>query len=321
MSKQISIVGAGVAGLVCATELVAQGVSITIYDRANEIGPDQCSWFAGGMLAPWCERENAEQDVITLGTMSADWWDEHTGHVVRNGSLVVTQGRDRAELSRFAARTSNFTELAEDEIGALEPDLAGRFQRALYFADEAHLDPRKALTTLADRLKAKGVKFEMDAAVDPAKLASDGPVLDTRGYAARDTLSELRGVKGEMLLVRCPEISLSRSIRLLHPRIPLYIVPRRDGLFMVGATMIESAERERMSVRSMLELLGSAYALHPAFGEAEIVETGVDVRPAYSNNLPRITHNGNIISLNGMHRHGFLLSPNMAKQVADIFFQ
>jgi len=63
-------------------------------------------------------------------------------------------------------------------------------------------------------------------------------------------------------------------VRLLHPRVPVYVVPRADGLFMVGATMIESDQGTRISARSMLELLSAAYALHPAFGEAEIVEIG-----------------------------------------------
>lgn len=318
MSTHVSIVGAGVAGLSCATELVARGVNVTIYDRAEAIGPASCSWYAGGMLAPWCERENAEEHVITLGAMAADWWDINTGLVSRNGSLVVAQGRDRAELSRFAARTSNFEKLDADAISTLEPDLAGRFQRALHFTDEAHLDPRKAVEQLAKRLEQNGATFQMGEEVNISGLARNGAVIDARGFAARDTLTDLRGVKGEMLLVHCRDMKLSRPVRLLHPRIPLYIVPREDNVFMVGATMIESADGNRMSVRSVLELLGSAYALHPAFGEAEILETGVDTRPAYPDNLPRITRSGNIISINGMYRHGFLLSPAIARQAADL---
>ena len=77
-------------------------------------------------------------------------------------------------------------------------------------------------------------------------------------------------------------------MRILHPRQPVYIVPRGDGRFMIGATMIENEERSRLTVRSMLELLNAAYAMHPAFAEAEVVETGSDVRPAFPDNLPRI---------------------------------
>ena len=125
------------------------------------------------------------------------------------------------------------------------------------------------------------------------------------------------GVKGEMLLLRSDDIRLSRPVRLLHPRIPLYIVPRADGLFMVGATMVESGERRRISARAMLELLGAAYALHPAFAEAEVVEIGTDARPAFPDNLPRLTRRGRVIHVNGLYRHGFLLSPAMARMATE----
>ena len=75
--------------------------------------------------------------------------------------------------------------------------------------------------------------------------------------------------------------------------------------------------RRRISARSMLELLGAAYALHPAFAEAEIVEIGTDARPAFPNNLPRLMRRGRVIHVNGLYRHGFLLSPAMARMAAD----
>ena len=56
---------------------------------------------------------------------------------------------------------------------------------------------------------------------------------------------------------------------------------------MIGATSIESEDRG-VTLRSALELLSAAYALHPAFGEARIVEFGAGLRPAYPDNLPRI---------------------------------
>ena len=65
-------------------------------------------------------------------------------------------------------------------------------------------------------------------------------MIDCTGAAAIGRIGGLRGVRGEMLYVETEEITLSRPVRLLHPRHPLYIVPRGDGAFMVGATMIES---------------------------------------------------------------------------------
>ena len=143
-------------------------------------------------------------------------------------------------------------------------------------------------------------------------------VVDCTGLAARKVLTDLRGVKGEMLLLRLRDIALSRPVRVLHPRVPVYVVPRDDGLFMVGATTIESDQPTRISARSMLELLSAAYALHPAFGEAEIVEIGTGVRPAYPGNLPRIRWRNGILYVNGLYRHGFLLAPSLACMAAEV---
>jgi glycine oxidase len=307
-----TIIGAGVAGLAVASELAFRGAGVRVVDAGGGPGRHACSWWAGGMLAPYCEAESAEEEVVRFGRESADWWDRMAGGVVRNGTLVVALDRDRRELDRFARRTRAHELVDAEALARLEPDLAGRFRRALLFAGEAHLAPRETLESLRSRLAERGVAFERGEA---------GPTpgtIDCRGLAARDVLSDLRGVKGEMLVLRCADVALARPVRLLHPRIPLYVVPRGDGVFMVGATMIETAERGRITARSMLELLSGAYALHPAFGEAEILEIGVDARPAFPDNLPRIRRRGGVIHANGLYRHGFLLAPALARQVADL---
>lgn len=313
----ITIIGAGVAGLCIAAELTRRGAKVRLVDRAGAPGPHGCSWWAGGMLAPECEGEQAEEPVTRLGRRAADWWAGHGIEVIRAGTLVVTPARDRRELDRFARRTSGHKALDREQITAFEPDLSDRFARALFFDTEAHLDPRRALQILAGQLRNQGVEIEQ-AEAEP--LAGSGLTIDCRGLAACDALPDLRGVKGEMLVLHCPDIQLSRPVRLLHPRLPLYIVPRGEGIYMLGATVIEASERSRITARSMLELLSAAYALHPAFAEAEVLEIGVDARPAFPDNLPRIRRAGDIIHANGLFRHGFLLGPAIAMQIADLIF-
>ena len=133
----------------------------------------------------------------------------------------------------------------------------------------------------------------------PIPRRCDGIVVDCRGLAARDTQPDLRGVKGEMIVIETDEVELSRPVRLIHPRFPLYVIPRGDGRFMLGATSIE-AEHDGVSVRSALELLGAAYAVHPAFAEARIVEFGAGLRPAFPDNLPRIAIDQHNIAVNGL---------------------
>jgi glycine oxidase len=324
---QVTVIGAGIAGLCCAVELAERGADVEVLDRGEKLGAASCSWYAGGMLAPWCELESAEPLIARLGSESVGWWRERLPGAVFNGSLVVAHGRDTSELANFSRRTEQFEWLDGEAVARLEPDLRGRFGKALFFKDEGHLDPRAALQALAARLAELkvpvrfGVAGAMTAPACWGAPTSQRQMVDCTGLAARGVLTDLRGVKGEMLLLRLRDISLSRPVRVLHPRMPLYIVPRADGLFMVGATMIESDEGTRISARSMLELLSAAYALHPAFGEAEIVEIGTGVRPAFPDNLPRIRWVGDTLYVNGLFRHGFLLAPALARRVAAIVLE
>ena len=134
-------------------------------------------------------------------------------------------------------------------------------------------------------------------------------VIDCRGLAAKDDLPTLRGVRGERIVIRSREVDLARPVRLLHPRFPLYVVPWGDGLYMIGATVIESEETGAITLRSALDLLSAAYALDPAFAEAEIVRQGAGARPAFPDNRPRIIPRNGYIFVNGLYRHGFLLAP------------
>jgi glycine oxidase len=312
----IIVIGAGVAGLTSALELADRGLGVEVVERGRVLGEGSCSWMAGGMLAPWCERATTEPEVADWGAPSIAWWAERFPETVRKGSLVVAQPRDLPDLTRFAQRTERFDWLDADRIAELEPDLGGRFRRALFFPDEAHLDPRHALAALARRLQDRGVAIRFGVELAPQDAPAD-IVVDCRGFAARDALPDLRGVRGEMVVVRAPDVSLQRPVRMLHPRIPLYIVPRGNGLFMIGATMIESERRGPVSVRSAVELLNAAYALHPAFGEAEIVELGADLRPAFPDNLPDVRRSGQVLHANGLFRHGFLLAPALARRTAE----
>ena len=150
-------------------------------------------------------------------------------------------------------------------------------------------------------------------------MARRGPghSIDCRGLGARSQLPGLRGVRGERLIVCTREIAFSRPVRFLHPRQPLYVVPWGDGRFMLGASVIESEDAGPVTVRSALELLGAAYALHPAFGEAQIVGMGAGLRPAFADNVPKVAVRGGTIHVNGLFRHGFLLAPALAELVAD----
>jgi glycine oxidase len=317
---RVAIIGAGVAGLTCALEFARRGVPVEVYERAPQGQVRGCSWFAGGMLAPWCEAENSGALIAALGEESLPWWRAHFPATVFSGTLLLAHPRDRAELTQFGRRTGEFERLGSEALAALEPELAGRFRDALYFPKEGHLEPRAALTALEARLRELAVPLHY-ASTGPGARAAGRVLIDCSGLAARAQLPQLRGVRGEMLILRQSEVLLGRPVRVLHPRLPVYVVPRGEGVYMVGATMLESDAASGLSARAALELLSAAYALHPAFGEAEILELGSAVRPAFPDNQPRLTWVGPVLHVNGLYRHGFLIAPALARRAVEVVLE
>lgn len=309
-SGHIHIVGAGIAGTWQALMLCKAGYRVTLHERSDAALSQSASYRAGGMLAPYCEQDIAEPVVTRLGLRALELWKAECPHTSFGGSLVVAHPRDGADYTRFARRTRGHLRIDAGRLAALEPALAGRFREALFFPDEGHVEPRRALAVLHARLAASGVALRYRVACRPQDL--EGIVIDCRGLAAREAGPQLRGVKGETVVVETTEIALSRPVRLIHPRWPLYIVPRAQNRFLIGATTVES-EDEGVSARATLELLSAAYAVHPAFAEARIVEIGAGLRPAFPDHRPRIFIDGNRIAVNGLYRHGFLLAPALAE--------
>ncbi|HAO44041.1 MAG TPA: FAD-dependent oxidoreductase [Afipia sp.] len=314
--SSVNVIGAGIAGSWQALLFARAGYDVTLHERGDAEMTQATSHWAGGMLAPWCEREASEPVITRLGIRSLDLWREQLPETPFNGSLVVSHPRDRTDFERFAKLTTDHERLDASGIAELEPSLDGRFREALFFAGEGHVEPRAVLPKLHKQLAEAGAAIKFQSDCEPDKIAQEiqnGIVIECRGLAARESgTRDLRGVKGEMVIIETPEVQLSRPVRLIHPRWPLYIIPRDGNRFMIGATTVE-AEDTGVSVRSALELLTAAYAVHPAFAEARIVEIGAGLRPAFPDNLPRIAIDAKRISVNGLYRHGFLLAPALAE--------
>ncbi|MCP5196845.1 MAG: glycine oxidase ThiO [Gammaproteobacteria bacterium] len=334
---RIAIVGAGITGLTQALWLQRQGHQISLFERGSERLDHHCSHVGAGMLAPYCELGEAEAEITRWGAAALALWQQivptlaQPVHMTCEGTLVVAHRQDRAGIQHLAERIehagfgAHLQWLRRDELRALEPELEGRFGEGLYLTPEGEIDPRSLLPALIETLRRDGVKLSFETEI--ADLVSCNLtvlgerhvfdwVLDCRGLAASHQIADLRGVRGEILTLHTDEVCLRHPVRMMHPRYPLYIVPRPGKRFVVGATSIESDSLRLPTVRSTLELLSAAYALHPAFAEAEIVEMRVQCRPTLPDHLPCIMQQGNILRINGLYRHGYLLSPLIAKTVA-----
>jgi glycine oxidase len=212
-------------------------------------------------------------------------------------------------------------------IAGLEPALARRFHEGLYLPGEAQLDNRQLLGALTETLVDLGVAIEWHTALSLEQALDiqdrqGGWVLDCRGLGSqgewRAPDQTLRGVRGEVARIHAPDVTLQRPTRLLHPRYPLYIAPKEDHVFVIGATEIESDDLSPVSVRSTLELLSAAYAVHPGFGEGRILELATRCRPTLPNNLPAVWEvRPRVLQVNGLYRHGFMISPALLDAVLE----
>lgn len=331
----IGIAGAGIMGRVLAWQLLRAGHAVTLFDRDPVDSGGAAAWTAAGMLAPYTELESAESAVFELGQRSLQLWPDiadslQAGHCYHTGgSLVVAHRQDTPDLEHFnqilrhkLPDAPGIRFLGGAELAQLEPALAGQFSQATFLAGEAWVHTTQLMAALARAIEGAGGRWHAQAEV--TALAADAitcgnvrhgfdRVIDTRGLGARPDLSGLRGVRGEVIEVHAPDVNITRMVRLMHPRYRLYLVPREDHHYLLGATQIESDDMSQISVRSALELLSALYAIQPAFGEARIVATRTNCRPALADNLPQVMEQDGVLQVNGLYRHGYLLAPAMAE--------
>ncbi len=241
----------------------------------------------------------------------------------RNGTLVVWHHADRAEASLFERRVranapaalldGGILALSGEQVGAAEPVLAGRFAQGWLLPREGQLDNRQVLAALAAGLAARGVDTHWNTRVEDHALPAARVTIDCRGLGAKPVLPALRGIRGEVARVHAPGIGLTRPVRLLHPRYPLYIAPKQNDLYVIGATEIEGEDMSPVSVRSALELLSAAFSVHPAFGEARILELNSQCRPTLPDHRPALVWDGAAkLVVNGLYRHGYMIVPEVA---------
>lgn len=337
---RVGVVGAGILGKLVAFFLLEAGLKSTVFEEGPENPTNSSfspSYAAAGMIAPYCELENRGANVTKLGFDSLEMWPSIVGRVggnvffQREGSLVVTHSQDKNELQRLQHTVEAFIAKPEmkvvrgDEIRKYEPDLDPKITEGLFFPLEGQIDGAEILAALGAHLKANGVTINFNTKahkVEAGKITTDSGshgfdcVVDCRGMGAKADLKNLRGVRGEILRLHAPDVSLKRPVRLMHPRYPIYVVPRPNHKYVIGATTVENEDLSEISVRGALELLSALYTLNTGFSEARITEAAVQLRPAFLDNAPRIIHKKGLCRANGLFRHGYLSSPKVAALTA-----
>ena len=326
-----TVLGAGLMGRLLAHALAARGMAVEVRDAGTPDAQGSAARVAAAMLAPLAESAVTEWPVVRMGVHALQRWPEILQtlpapvFLQREGTVIVWHRQDASEARRFQAllaRTAGAlrelpglepaVELDATGLDAMEPGLGARFPRGLHLPGEGQLDNRALLQALLRSLQdAAGVQLLWEHPTDPSALPDDGRwVFDCRGLGAKAQWPGLRGVRGEVVRLHAPGVRLRRPTRLIHPRHPIYIAPKPDDLFVVGATEIETEDVSPATVRSTLELLSAAYTVDPAFGEARIVEISAQARPTLPDNLPLLEVMApRRLRINGLYRHGFLIAP------------
>ncbi len=270
------------------------------------------------------------------------------------GTIITAHPQDVSELDHFIGTLKSKVEEAKDieqidsqALAKLEPDLA-QHQHSFYLKDEGHVDSQRFMAFSTNYFDTQPNltwrEFTEVEKLEPKTIYIDGKtesfdwVFDSRGLGAKEHFKDLRGVRGEVIWVESKEIDIKRPTRLLHPRYKIYIVPRGNGCegidleyckdckiaqtanskrYIIGASEIESEDMSPISVRSSLELLSALFTVHPTFGEARVVNTETNCRPAFKDNLPRIENEEGLTRINGLYRHGYLLAPAVVERALN----
>ncbi|EWH08168.1 thiamine biosynthesis oxidoreductase, partial [Catenovulum agarivorans DS-2] len=319
---------------------------VNLFEKGDESGRTSAGYIAAAMVAPVAESVISGALVSRLGERSLELWPQLLQQLPQNvfyqqsGSLILAHTQDKGDLLSFSQRLKLYDNstpqvdgaktkmqwLNGQQIAEIEPELAGRFHQGLYLPTEAQIDNRGLYQALNQALKNNQVQLNWSTQADVAAnqvwvngtAFSFDLVIDCRGMGARADINQLRGVRGEVARVYAPEVQLQRPVRLMHPRYPIYIVPKPQNQYVIGATEIESQSDKPATVRSALELLSAAYSVHPGFAEAEILEIESGLRPTLFDNEPKIFNQAGLMRINGLYRHGFLLAPAMMEQALAV---
>jgi glycine oxidase len=336
----VAIAGGGLLGRLSAWRLLREGVDVSLFEAGSLTLCPGAARTAAAMISPLSEMVDSERLIYDMGMEGLKLWPRWNRqlsqpiHYCESGSLVVAHSQDASQLRQFAEKLQhhlaadtqaeqNWQWLEQSQLLEIEPNLS-HFQRALLLKTEAFLDNHALLDQLLIDIKTLGGKSFEHRRVDhlaPRCLTVEGQqlsfdyVIDCRGTGAKEAIQDLRGVRGEVLWVKTPEVQLQRPVRFMHPKYKLYVVPKPDQQFIIGATEIESEDRSPMSLRSNLELSSALYSLHPAFAEARITASEVNLRPSLINNRPRLTVEPGLLRANGLYRHGYLLAPAMVENI------
>jgi glycine oxidase len=252
--------------------------------------------------------------------------------------FVVLQGEDDKEKTRWASWQLEaglpLEHVSADELCKIEPAVTESAARAIFLPEERQVENRRLMDALEVAMKRAGVELiegaeiaaltmehgKVDGVLSGGRRISAGAVVVAAGAWSTSLLAplglnvEVIPARGQMIAVRGAARPISR---VLHSS-KVYVVPRRDGRILIGATVEYAGFRKAVTVDAINRLLSAAVELAPWLAGLEIVETWSGLRPDTSDHLPILGPSGvdNLLLATGHFRNGILLAPMTAELIA-----
>jgi glycine oxidase len=351
-SYDVAVIGAGVIGLASAWRAAQRGLHTLVVD-ARDPGTG-ATGVAAGMLAPVTEATFGEQELLELNLDAARRYGGFVAELEQEtgietgyrpcGTLAVATDRDEAELLRQLHRFQRSLGLEAEwlrgsDCRKLEPGLTPRVAGGIRSGIDHQVNPRSLSMALARALErangdlrprvAAGLIVEGDRvsgiALQSGERIAARQVVVAAGWRSGEIAGlpaparvPVRPVKGQILRLRGAATAPLASRVVRTPEV--YLVPRRDGELIVGATVEERGADEAVTAGGVLELLRAGYAAMPGVAELELVEASAGLRPAAPDNKP-IVGRGRLEGLvwaTAHWRNGILLAPVTADGVAEL---
>jgi glycine oxidase len=347
------VIGAGVVGLGLAWRLAQRGTTVSVFDRGA--AGKGATHAAAGMLAACAEAEPGEEALVALGRESQARWPGFAAELVeasgvdvelrREGTLVVAltaddQARLQHQLSFQCTLDLPLQWISAAEARRKEPHLAATLAGAVWSPQDHQVDNRKLATALriaAERAGARIFEHQPVAEIcsdgrrvdgvllaDGRKVAADAVVLAagawSRGIGGLppELRPPVRPIKGQMLALRMDPAAPLLNHVLWAPGV--YLVPRRDGRLLLGATVEEKGFDTALTAGGVLALLEAAWRALPAIEDLPIDEMWVGHRPGSRDDAPILgpAPLDKLFYATGHHRNGILLAPVTADAVARL---